>query len=136
MKRQAFAYLIILISILSQSTACMRVDPDHPYDRESPPEYRAPASLVSAIYSSEVTRDFDYSDFVVQLLSTELEIVHTRRATETGSFRFEGIYPGVYLLSARGVIDGLPWGIDDQEIFLPVGEVTLQEVFLLQELID
>lgn len=121
---------------LALSFGCMRIAPDHPYDPESPPSYRAPASLISAIYHPELPDDFDYGVFMVTLTSAEEETVHTRRAESSGRFRFDGIPPGEYIISVRGSVEGSAYGILGEEVFLPVGEVLNKDLFFLYELLE
>ena len=125
--------LSILLGLMS-FTACMRIDPSHPYDPDSPPEYRAPASLLSALYSSEIPPGFDYSIFILDLNAVEFDANYSQRADLDGRFSFQGVMPGRYILSTRGDIDGELYGIQDLEVFLPVGEVVNQAFFDLSPL--
>ena len=114
--------LITLGVLLCALSGCMRIEPDHPYDLDSPPEYRAPASLISTIYTPLASAGFDYSSFEVQLSAQEYNGVYTRRPTEEGTFRFEGLPPGIYTLTVNGEIEGVLFGIEGEEVVLPVGE--------------
>lgn len=128
---QALCFAIVLGLGLS---SCMRIDPSHPYDPDSPPEFRAPASLLSALYSSEIPPNFDYSIFIVDLIAIEFDASYSQRADLDGRFSFQGIMPGRYYLSTRGDIDGELYGIQNLEVFLPVGEVVNQAFFDLSPL--
>lgn len=109
----------------------MRLEPTHPYDPESPPEYRAPASLISALYSADVPQDYDFKNFEVVLTATNFDGLYTRQPDTDGRFRFEGIPPGIYVLSAEGEMEGELYGIEGEEIFLPVGEKVSQPFFTI-----
>ena len=122
-----FAYLVIAALVLC--TACMRVEPTHPYDPESPSIYRAPSSLMSALYSPDIIQEFDYSAFTVSLAAAQFDALYTRRAERSGRFRFDGVPPGVYYLSAEGEVEGERYEIIDEEVFLPVGEVLTRHFF-------
>ena len=113
---------------------CMRLEPDHPYDSDSPPEYRAPSSLISAIYTAELSSSFDYSVFEVKLSAQEYAGVYTRTPSEEGVFRFEGLPPGIYTLSVSGEAEGVFFGIDGEEVFLPVGTVVEPQFFRISRL--
>lgn len=116
--------MITLVACLGALTlsGCMRLEPDHPYDPDSPPEFRAPASLISTVYTPQAPESFDYSVFQVKLTASEYDAVYTRRPEVNGAFRFEGIPPGVYTLSVIGEIEGVLFGIEAEELLLPVGE--------------
>ena len=113
---------------------CMRLEPDHPYDSDSPPEYRAPSSLISAIYTAELSSSFDYSIFEVKLSAQEYAGVYTRIPSEEGVFRFEGLPPGIYTLSVSGEAEGVFFGIDGEEVFLPVGTIVEPQFFRISRL--
>lgn len=115
-------------------SGCMRIDPTHPYDIDSPPELRAPASLVSALFTPEAPEDLDYRVFLVKLTASEYSGVYTRRPTEAGVFRFDGIPPGLYTLSVSGEIEGVLFGIIAEEILLPVGELTTRDFYRIDQL--
>ena len=115
-------------------SGCMRLEPDHPYDSDSPPEYRAPSSLISAIYTAELSSSFDYSVFEVKLSAQEYAGVYTRTPSEEGVFRFEGLPPGIYTLSVSGEAEGVFFGIDGEEVFLPVGTIVEPQFFMISRL--
>ena len=121
--------MIMLMVTIIVSSACMRIEPTHPYDPDSPPEYRAPASLISALFSNEIPQDFDYSVFTVNLEANNFEGSYSQRPSPNGTFSFQGIPPGVYLLSAEGEVNGILYGIISQEIFLAVGEKVTPPFF-------
>ena len=125
-----FAIILTLICF----TSCMRIDPSHPYDPESPPEYRAPSSLLSALYSSEIPPAFDYSVFIVDLVAVDFDVSYSQRVDLDGRFSFQGVMPGRYYLSTRGEVMGELYGIQNLEVFLPVGEVVDQTFFDLSPL--
>ena len=116
--------MLILAACLSSLSlsGCMRLEPDHPYDPDSPPDFRAPASLISTVFTPQAPENFDYSVFQVKLTASEYDAVYTRRPEATGAFRFEGIPPGIYTLSVIGEIEGVLFGIEAEELLLPVGE--------------
>lgn len=121
--------LLLLVTITLTSIACMRVEPTHPYDSDSPPEYRAPATLISAIFSPNISQGFDYSVFTISVDAANFEGVFSKRADSSGRFRFDGIPPGVYYLSVEGEVDGVIYEIIDEEVFLPAGEVLSPHFF-------
>ena len=123
-----------ILLVLMSLTACMRIEPSHPYDPDSPPEYRAPASLLSALYSSEISPGFDYSVFIIDLIAVEFDANYSQRADLDGRFSFQGVMPGRYYLRTRGDVNGELYGIEDLEVFLPVGEVVNQAFFDLSPL--
>ncbi len=120
---------LLTLVCLVMSSACMRVEPNHPYDSDSPPEYRAKASLISALYSSEIHPEFDYSTFVIDLVAIDFDASYSQRADLDGRFSFQGIMPGRYYLSTEADIEGELYGIKDQEVFLPVGDIVKQAFF-------
>ena len=127
----SFICLLLLGGLIS---SCMRIEPDHPYDPDSPPELRAPASLLSAIYTPYASSSFDYSGFQVELQAREYDGLYTRRPSEEGRFRFDGIPPGIYTLSVSGEINGVLFGIESEEVFLPVGSRIEPEFYLIIKL--
>ena len=134
MSRLTSVVLVMTIT-MGGVIGCMRLDPDHPYDPDSPPEFRAPASLISTIYTPEAPDDFDCSIFLVKLTAAEYEGVYTRRPAQNGTFRFEGLPPGIYRLSVPEVeIDNESYGIEAEEILLPVGERVSPEFYRLDKL--
>ena len=127
--RSTLRFLIVSIVISLCSLSCMRIEPTHPYDADSPPQYRAPASLLSALFSNEIPQGFDYSNFTVQLEATEFEGRYSQRPDSDGRFSFQGVPPGIYNLSTEGYVDGVLYGFDTTEIFLAVGEKVTPPFF-------
>ena len=122
------------VSLCLGVSGCMRIDPTHPYDPDSPPELRAPATLVSALFTLDAPEDFDYRVFTVRLDALEYDAVFTRRPTEDGTFRFDGIPPGLYTLSVSGEIQGILYGIIAEELLLPVGELVTRPFYRIDPL--
>lgn len=129
---QRFGFCLLGLIALILSTSCMRIEPTHPYDPDSPPEYRAPASLISAIYSPTIPQGFDHSIFTVTLDAANFDGIYTRRPESNGQFRFDGIPPGVYYLSIEGEVEGELYQLLDREMFLPVGEIVKTPFFVVQ----
>ena len=133
--RRVCSKLMLGVSLVALMLAgCMRLDPDHPYDPDSPPELRAPASLISTIFTPQAPENFDYSVFLVKLRAVEYDAVYTRRPALNGAFRFEGLPPGLYTLSVNGEIEGVLFGIEAEEVLLPVGERVTPMFYRLDEL--
>ena len=130
--------VVLFTFILSTSTfavsGCMRLDPDHPYDPDSPPEFRAPASLISTVYTPQAPENFDYSVFLVKITASEYDGVYTRRPETNGAFRFEGVPPGIYTLTVAGEIEGELFGIEAEEVLLPVGDRVTPPFYRLDKL--
>ena len=127
-------FFCTIFSVTILAAACMRIEPTHPYDPESPPEYRAPASLVSALYSAEIPQDYDFRAFSIELSALDFDGLYTRQPDSDGRFRFEGIPPGVYILSIEGQVDGILYGVKGEEIFLPAGEKLDPPYYLVSPL--
>jgi hypothetical protein len=131
-------YVRILVIFTVYATicmsGCMRLDPDHPYDPDSPPEFRAPASLISTIFTPQAPEEFDYSVFLVKLTASEYDGVYTRRPGTNGAFRFEGLPPGLYSLSVTGEIEDILFGIEAEEVLLPVGERVTPTFYRIDKL--
>lgn len=125
--------VIFTVSTIFMS-GCMRLDPDHPYDPDSPPEFRAPASLISTIFTPQAPEEFDYSVFLVKLTASEYDGVYTRRPDTNGAFRFEGLPPGLYSLSVTGEIEDILFGIEAEEVLLPVGERVTPTFYRIDKL--
>ena len=122
-------------------SGCMRIDPDHPYDLETPLKDQNTAYFEANLILESQSVEFDYSVFHLTLTLrdsqfTDLEddvYVKSKQSSSDGKVIFKGIFPGTYILSIFGVIDGRLYGVDDQEVFLPTGQ-SLNRPFVLKAL--
>ena len=92
------------------------------------------SSLISTIFTPQAPENFDYSVFLVKLTALEYDAVYTRRPALNGAFRFEGLPPGLYTLSVNGEIEGVLFGIEAEEVLLPVGERVTPMFYRLDQL--
>ena len=110
---------------LSLCLGCMRVDPTHPYDPDSPPEFRAPASLRAFLLIPGESSSTNYSAIRVQLVHQQYETIQYFIDCQADGYVDEiNIFPGEYLISAKGDIDGVSYVLTERELFLPTGEIV------------
>ena len=128
MSRASLSALLALISSCSL-LGCMRVDPDHPYDPESPLEYRAAASVEGRILLPDEPSGFSYLDFEVTLINSDYpEYVYPVPVSGEGSFILENILAGDYLISADGEVfngsESRRFVLPKQPLYLPSGQIS------------
>jgi hypothetical protein len=110
---------------LSLCLGCMRVDPTHPYDPDSPPEFRAPASLRAYVLIPSESSSTNYSAIRVRLLHQQYETIEYFIDCQADGYVDEiNLFPGDYLISAEGEIDGVSYVLTSRELFLPTGEIV------------
>lgn len=118
-------------------SGCMRLDPDHPYDPDTPPEMRAKASVIGRLLLVNEPSNFSYESFDLILINAEFDdYVYTMPLNADGTFQVEGVLPGDYIITAdgRALIDGAEgrYVLPRRDLFLPVGElVTVSTPYLL-----
>lgn len=128
MRRVQLQALVTALSLVC-AVSCMRVDPDHPYDPESPPEYRASASVEGRILLPDEPSGFSYLDFKVTLVNSDYpEYRYPVPVSSEGTFLLEQILAGDYLITADGEVqNGLEtrrFVLPRQELYLPSGQLS------------
>ena len=122
---RALKWLGAFTLCLSLCLGCMRVDPTHPYDPDSPPEFRAPASLRAYVLIPSESSSTNYSAIRVRLVHQQYETIEYFIDCQADGYVDEiNIFPGEYLISAEGLIDGVSYILTDRELFLPTGEIV------------
>lgn len=121
--------VLLGVSCLTACIACMRVDPDHPYDPESPLEYRSPSSIEGRILLPDEPSNFSYLDFDIILINSDYpEYRYPVPVSTEGTFLLEGILPGDYVITADGEVmyeqDARRFVLPRQMIYLPFGQIT------------
>ena len=108
---------------------CMRVEPDHPYDPESPLEFRAPSSVEGRILLPDEPSDFTYLAFEVTLINSDYpEYTYPVPVSSEGTFLLEGILPGDYIITADGEVfngqENRRFVLPRQDLYLPFGQLS------------
>ena len=126
--KQRFYQLAILFFSMASllSTACMRVDPDHPYDPDTPYPLQAKASLLGYVLLVDEGSNTDYRNIRVTLTHQSTEQTYTVPCDADGAFVFDNIFAGDYVFNAEGKVDGKQYGSGSEEIFLTAGEILQQ----------
>jgi|GEM_PF-2320099 len=121
--------LLASIALLSV-TGCMRIDPDHPYDPESPLEYRVPATVEGRILLPDEPSGFSYLSFEVTLTNSDYPDEHRYPVpvSTEGTFRIEGILAGDYIITADGEVqngeEARRFVLPKQALYLPSGQLS------------
>ena len=126
MSLQVLTYSLLISAV---ALGCMRVDPDHPYDPESPLEFRAPASVEGRILLPDEPSGFTYLDFEVILINSDYpEYTYPVPVSSEGTFLLEGILPGDYIITADGQVyngqEDRRFVLPRQELYLPFGQLS------------
>ena len=120
-----------LVALTALTTVgCMRLDPDHPYDHDSPPEYRAKASVIGRLLLVDEPSGFSYDAFELILINDEFEeYTYYMPVNPDCTFQVDGVMPGDYTVTADGRVnvEGFErrYVLPRRALFLPVGEQQL-----------
>lgn len=121
-----YRWVLCLLLISSVSISCMRIDPDHPYDPNTPYPLQAKSSLLGYVLVVDENSNTDYRNVKITLTHQSTEQTYTVPCNEEGAFIFDDIFAGDYIFSASGKIDGKQYSSGSETLFLTAGE-TLEQ---------